>query len=386
MNIVFVSHYPGKGGANNEMILLIKQLLQRGNNITVVAPCEGWLTEQLKDHCEIIVASYHRWVDAKGLPAYKKIPGRIMKWCINWHAAMIIARRLKGKQIDLIHTNDSITIVGAYISYLLHVPHVWHMREIFDGQFGLVHTFSENYCKKWMSRAEAIVAISKAVYDRYRHYNLSNIKLIYDGIEYRPIKKEIKKDPVFTMLFCGGTSKHKGFDDVEDLARKLIGGGTADFIIKVAASSDLTDQLVRRLKTEEIYSNFRFLGFVDNLDEIRHSCDVMLMCSKDEAFGLVTVESMLAGLPVIGRNSGATSEIIENGKTGFLYDTVDELFNKVRNAMNRDLTGIKRRAFKYAKEHFLIDRTADQIENLYIQVTSHHKIKGDERNAYYNGC
>lgn len=107
----------------------------------------------------------------------------------------------------------------------------------------------------------------------------------------------------------------------------------------------------------------------------------MLMCSKDEAFGLVTVESMLARLPVIGRNRGATAEIIENGKTGFLYDTVDDLQDKVRYAMSHDLSEIKEQAFDYARDNFSIEQTAKRVESIYMKLTSHRFVKNGGRNV-----
>jgi glycosyltransferase involved in cell wall biosynthesis len=48
--------------------------------------------------------------------------------------------------------------------------------------------------------------------------------------------------------------------------------------------------------------------------------DVVLMCSRSEAFGRVTIEGMLAGKPVIGSRSGATPELIQDGVTGLIYE------------------------------------------------------------------
>ena len=377
MNIVFVSHYSGKGGANNEMLLLIEQLLIKGHNITVVIPTDGWINSKVKDKCNVIITPYHRWVESGDCSAPRRTISQIVKLAVNWKAANYLADKLKHEKIDLIHTNDSLTVVGAYLAKKLNVPHVWHIREIFDGQFNFKHTYSENYCKKWLNRADYVIAISEAVYDRYKQYRLNNLAMIYDGLKYQPAttQRSAGSDKsVFTMLFCGGTSKSKGFDDVVELAARLVKEGQ-DFVIKVVASSNVTDQLIHQLKNDGTFEKFQFLGFVNNLNEIRQTCDVMLMCSKDEAFGLVTVESMLAKLPVIGRNSGATTEIIKNGKTGFLYDTVDDLQDKVKYTMSHDLSEIKEQAFNYARENFLIKQTAKKVENIYMQLTSHRFIK-----------
>ena len=51
------------------------------------------------------------------------------------------------------------------------------------------------------------------------------------------------------------------------------------------------------------------------------------MSSPYEAFGRVTIEYMMAGLPVIGRNGGATPEIIKENETGMLYNSKKELID-----------------------------------------------------------
>jgi glycosyltransferase involved in cell wall biosynthesis len=64
-----------------------------------------------------------------------------------------------------------------------------------------------------------------------------------------------------------------------------------------------------------------------------YKADVVLMCSRWEAFGRATVEAMLAGKPVIGTaNSGGTAELIQDGITGLLYKAGDhdELANKIQ--------------------------------------------------------
>lgn len=230
MNIVFVSHYSGKGGANNEMLLLIEQLLVKGHHLTVVMPADGWLNSEVKDKCNVIITPYHRWVESGDCSAPKRIISRFAKLIVNWKAANYLADKLKNEKIDLIHTNDSLTVVGAFLAKRLNVPHVWHIREIFDDHFNFKHTYSENYCRRWLNRADCVIAISEAVYNRYKQYGLNNLTMIYDGIKYQPFATQgsVSSDKsVFTMLFCGGTSKNKGFDDVVDLAARLVkGGGT----------------------------------------------------------------------------------------------------------------------------------------------------------------
>ena len=114
------------------------------------------------------------------------------------------------------------------------------------------------------------------------------------------------------------------------------------------------------------------MGQVNNMPALRSEVDVELVCSRAEAFGRVTAEAMMAGLPVIGSNTGGTPELIVEGETGFLYeynnldDLVDKMEILITNSKLRNIMGQK--AQNYAIEHFTIDRCVDEIEAVYHQV------------------
>jgi glycosyltransferase involved in cell wall biosynthesis len=70
------------------------------------------------------------------------------------------------------------------------------------------------------------------------------------------------------------------------------------------------------------------------------AADVLLMCSRMEAFGNVTVETMQLGRPVIGARSGGTKELIRDGETGLLFEVANpnDLARKIRHLYeNREL-------------------------------------------------
>ena len=80
-----------------------------------------------------------------------------------------------------------------------------------------------------------------------------------------------------------------------------------------------------------------------------------------EPFGLVMIESLAAGTPVIAFRRGAVPEVIENGRTGFIVDNVDEMVEAVGQIDNID-PGECRRA---AKERFGVERFITAHERAY---------------------
>jgi glycosyltransferase involved in cell wall biosynthesis len=87
-------------------------------------------------------------------------------------------------------------------------------------------------------------------------------------------------------------------------------------------------------------SSIKFAGQLDDPFPPIRDADVLLMCSKCEAFGRVTVEAMLFGKPVIGARSCGTIELVSDGFNGYLYEPTDyeDLAEKIRYLYhNRDV-------------------------------------------------
>lgn len=79
------------------------------------------------------------------------------------------------------------------------------------------------------------------------------------------------------------------------------------------------NKLQNQIKKDDIEGSVKFLGVVKDMKSLRKTVDFEVMCSKFEAFGRVTVEALRSGKLFIGANTGATSEIVEDGITGYVY-------------------------------------------------------------------
>lgn len=99
---------------------------------------------------------------------------------------------------------------------------------------------------------------------------------------------------------------------------------------------DYSQELRKYCKENNITDSIHFLGAQDNPTSYIQHADIVLMCSEAEAFGLVTVESMAVGKPVIGTSDAGTPEIVTDGKNGLLYElhNVKELAEKMEYLIN----------------------------------------------------
>ena len=103
----------------------------------------------------------------------------------------------------------------------------------------------------------------------------------------------------------------------------------------------------------------------------------LMLGAWPEPFGLVAIESMACGTPVIGRRAGALTETIEHGEDGFLVDDLQEAALAVDMVPELDRTAIRQRAI----ERFSPARMADEYELVYRRLVDTSTASGPEGRA-----
>ena len=132
-----------------------------------------------------------------------------------------------------------------------------------------------------------------------------------------------KQDEPLRVLFAGRFEPRKGFDLALRVAAQLLGEPSMLFEF-VGASPDAA--LIERAKSEwgidpSVSSKVHFHGEVDRkaLEALYYAADVVLMPSRFESFGLVAIEAMSAATPVLALAVGGLAEVVEDGRSGFLF-------------------------------------------------------------------
>jgi len=117
------------------------------------------------------------------------------------------------------------------------------------------------------------------------------------------------------------------------------------------------------------------LDYADDLSEFYGSGHALLMCSRHEALGRVTIEAMAHGLPVIGRAEGGTLEVIEDGSTGLLYDKGPEELAVRMLQLIRDPEGAREMATAAMRDvavRFTVEGSADRVMQRYTELLQDH--------------
>ena len=114
------------------------------------------------------------------------------------------------------------------------------------------------------------------------------------------------------------------------------------------------------------------LAHIPKVELLRHAAALLFPIAWEEPFGLVMIESMLVGTPVIGFARGSVAEVIDEGVTGFVVRDEEEMARRVHDARALDRARCRARA----RERFSSERMTQDYQSVYEHAVRHHARSG----------
>jgi glycosyltransferase involved in cell wall biosynthesis len=340
MKIAFVTHYASLYGANRSLINLIDGLRSYDVEPFVVAPYEGEITSAMRERgIPVLIAHYQYWTwqrpAATGSSCYQRMRGWIA-WRHQANRRLLatllalprVIRQLHAWKVEMVHSNSSVIPIGAMASGLLRLPHVWHLREFVDLHYGMSYDWGRLLTKRIIAGSDARIAVSRSV---ARYFELPGEKrrqhVVYNGVlsadkfdqTREAALQQPRKSGTFTFALVGQVHRSKGQQIAIKALAILQKQGACEVRLLLVGAGD-TRYLEKLARKAGVSGQVEFWGHVEEPYRAYLLSDAVLMCSKSEAMGRVTVEAMSACRPVIGFNDAGTAELIEHEVTGLLYD------------------------------------------------------------------
>jgi glycosyltransferase involved in cell wall biosynthesis len=318
------------GGTERVVAALATELTKRGHEVTVFASGDST-------------------VDGILSPIVDKALWRTgYRGDVSTHLLRAVARCwAEADQFDLVHSH----VESFGFPFARHAPvpvvSTLHGRLDVAGMPELLDEFSDI----------PLVAISES--QKRWAMDANWVGVVHNGLplEHMPTSREIGHD----LVFVGRVAPEKGVAEAIELARRVGVRLTMAAKVHDPSEAELFEQVVRPAVAA---GDVEFLGELPPIarDPLFASARATVMLGAwPEPFGLVAIESLATGTPVIARRAGALPEIVEHGVDGYLVDDVSEAEQAVRMLDRLDRALIRRRAL----ERFSAARMADRYLEIY---------------------
>jgi glycosyltransferase involved in cell wall biosynthesis len=352
MNILQMISKNDRYGAQRVFLDQVATLHAMGHNVIVVARgTEGYVTDSVR---------------GMGLACH----GIRMK---GINDILFLRSLVKSNKIDVIHTSlDRADYLGIVLSWLTRCP--------------VVSTMNVLRCHvgyRFMDRVIAVSNKQKSLLDK-KGIQRKKTLVIRPGVDVQRFsrpdakKREDWKDRLhidrYSSVFCHVSSllTNKAHVVSLELVSECKKRGERPLLIFVGGplQGEYYESLLRRSVELGIRDNIHFTGWTSEVPELLSLSHFTLLPSKHEALGVVLMEGMAAGTPIIAREDEGGAELIEEYGTGFLYkpeagvpSLADQVVGLLRDQAR--YRALSERCKKIAEEEFSLARFGQRLTQLY---------------------
>ena len=357
MKIAMVGQFPPHvGGVGVHIHTLSKELVRQGHEVYVIT----YPHKDIKDIDGIHV------IGTRGL----NIPG-VRGLMFKKNAKKALETLLETEDIDIIHghylfpAGAAAVEVGNEHGIKTYVTaHGSDMFEVYKKQPVMRSTL-----KNVLKKADVVLAVSNALRHEIIATGVSGIanktRISWNSVDINKFspnneysfKRELKLTDKPIVLFVGNLIKRKNVESLLE-AKKI---ANSRYYLVIVGDGPLFKKLRKKVEDENI-RDVIFTGSRNDVENIIPSCDVLVLPSFSESFGLVLIEALACGKPVIGSNVGGITEIISDdvgllvnpNKIPSIASAIDRIINEddFRNAL---ASNARDRALNFSKVNIPYD-------------------------------
>jgi phosphatidylinositol alpha-mannosyltransferase len=324
MKIALVSpyDYPYPGGVTQHIFYLDKNIRELGHEVKVIAPCAGVAPEKLADN---VVVTTTRVITIPFSGSKARIP---YSPAVYWR----VKSALQGEHFDIVHAHEPLTLPVPLIA-------LQHSQTVNVGTFHayrdthFIYQYARRLFQPFFDRMDGKIAVSEAAKDTVARYFGGEYRIIPNGIDVERFggkhvsPLEQYTDGKLNILFVGRLERRKGFRYLlrafpyvkEELPQSRL------IVVGAYMEKDKAGHL--RYVREHHLTGVKFVGRVSDEELARYyrSCHVFCAPSTGfESFGIVLLEAMAAGKPIVACDIPGYRELLEDGKQGILTEPKNE--------------------------------------------------------------
>jgi glycosyltransferase involved in cell wall biosynthesis len=256
-----------------------------------------------------------------------------------WRATRAITRVMAGRKVAVVHSNTLAVLSGAVWAALHRVPHLWHVHEILmkpalirRGFPLLVRLLADkavsnsSLTTRWLVDEQASLARRTVTI-----WNGISRTIPHDAARTAQLKAEVNGGVPERLIaaLVGRINHWKGHLLLVEAAGLLWQRGYRDIRYLVVGSifaqqEHFLDQLKEAIAASQARDCFVLRGFTESIWDVWDACDIALVPSTEpEPFGMVAIEAMCAGKPLVAAAHGGLLDIVDDGVSGLLATPCD---------------------------------------------------------------
>jgi phosphatidylinositol alpha-mannosyltransferase len=326
MRIALVSPYSWtyQGGVNRHVEALAEQFIARGDHVRVLAP---W------DPPDAISRRLHRsHPELREAPDYLVPLGRTIGWGANGAVSNLssfpegpiaLRRELRSGNYDVVHVHeplaplvgwDAMTFRGAPVVGTFHA----YSTKAFPN-----HTATLLGARRRMNQLSARIAVSEAAAWTGRRWFGGEYTIVPNGVDIEAAPQGPKPpSDELRLLFVGRAEERKGLPVLLSAFQALVEHVPSRLTVVGADPEEIS----RRVADPDLMSHIDVLGKVSDSILWRQLGEADILCAPSlagESFGMVLIEAMAAGTPVIASKIAGYSDVVTNGVDGVLVPPAD---------------------------------------------------------------
>ena len=373
MKIALISPYDWvvSGGVNIHCSQLSSEFRKRGHQVRIIAPSSRIIEEE-----DVITIGKR--------PVSLPVSGSMARISLSLTLAPSVRRVLADEQFDIVHVQEPfmplLPIHFLRYSEAVNVGTFHASRE--KHQF--FYSWGRRHLRRWFRRLDGKIAVSPAAAGFVEEYFPGYYNIIPNGVDVERFSADVAPLPEYqdgklNILFVGRPEKRKGLDHLIK-AFALLRAQRQDVRLIVVGAGKF-QRYERKVKSMGL-SDVTFCSYVplEELSRYHHSADVF--CAPATGFesqGVVLLEAMAAGLPIVASNIDGYATVLTHGEEGLLVLPGDEeglaaaLSELLRDPeQRRQMAGKGRRRV----QEYGWPRVAQQVLSYYERLLHERRLAG----------
>ncbi|NLM37307.1 MAG: glycosyltransferase family 4 protein [Firmicutes bacterium] len=302
----------------------------------------------------------------------------------------------EGEAFDLIHAHDwLVAYAGKALKHAFRLPLIATIHATEWGRNNGLHNELQRYISnvEWWLAYEAWRVICCSRYmcgelQRIFQVPANKMRVIPNGVypelfrppagDARAIRRQYAADDEQVVFYVGRLVFEKGLDLLLEAARKVLAHREkVKFII--AGKGPHAGHLHHRARQTGLYHKFYFTGYVDDLtrNALFSTADVAVFPSLYEPFGIVALEAMAAGTPVVVADTGGLGEVVQHGKNGLkaFPNNPESLADNILWVLTHpeEAAALRDQARRDLETEYNWGKIAEQTIDLYREVQSEYQ-------------